>query len=160
MLVPSLVHAIPAWLGQLLVPQPPDSQLTSHPQALLQSTALHAAAPLQSTVHRPLPLLPHEIVPAHAAAALHSTSQSALPQWMSLQAPLSLHAIVHDAALPQRIVSHAPALPQLMSQCMPSGHVKSEPPLTSARQVGGDAERSQPWLQTSGQSPPPPPSTQ
>ena len=152
--VPSVVHAVLPRIGQLLVPQPPDAHVTSHAQASLHSTSLHAASPLQSTTHRPLPLLPHAIVPAHAPGALHSTSQLALPQWMSLHAPVALHAIVHDAALPQWSVSHAPGLLHVMSQCRPSGQVKSEPPVTSARQVGGEVERSQPWLQTSGQSPP------
>lgn len=98
---PSVVHAVLPRIGQLLVPQPPDSHVTSHAHALLHSTSLHADAPLQSTMHRPVPLLPQAIVPAHAPGALHSTLQFALPQWMSLHAPMALHPIVHDAAPPQ-----------------------------------------------------------
>jgi hypothetical protein len=72
--MPPLSQVVAPWRGQVLAPQSPTAQVTSHAQALLQLIDPHAAVPMHCTVQA-APPAPHDEILPHAWSPSHRTSQ-------------------------------------------------------------------------------------
>jgi hypothetical protein len=88
-------------VGQLTVPQPPVTQLTSH---------AHDWS--------------HAIVPRHALFAEQLTLHAAVPQVIPLHALVDEHVISHDLPIWQSMFVHAMFLWQSNVQAKPEGQLK------------------------------------
>jgi hypothetical protein len=132
----SLLHVMAAHVAG-------DRQVTSHAHARPQLTwPLHAALPVQLTLHAPVPQVtalphdppplqatlhvpvPHVTWPLHDAVPPQLTLHAPRPHATVLQVPRALHVIVHDVALPQLTpLLHWLAIEQPTLQIQPGGQV-------------------------------------
>lgn len=115
--VPSAVHSVAPAVGQLVVPQEFDPQMTSQPHELAQSTDSHAFVPVQVTAHWLSPQLTFthvfepEHITLHDAERLQSTSSHVLlpmqeiVQWKSSGHSIELHAFAPLQTMRHSIVS-------------------------------------------------------
>lgn len=123
-------------LPQTCTPLPPE-QVSLHVPVVLHEMLPHAALPVQVASH--VPVL--QVTLPHACWPVQVILQSFVPHWMLRHAFAAVHSMLHDAALVQVSMPHAPGAPHMMLQCQPGGQARLPLPVPTIVHV--DVAKSQ-----------------